>query len=267
MYAAFLTMVSLGVAIVTRLVTRGRPVDALLVVLGIMVVVLVGDVLTGARLQLSSAFGYSATIGIRVAGYGNIAYAVLGAAAILVSGLLAHRIGGTRGALVGSGVMALALVVDIAPFWGSDVGGVLSLVPAFGVTAALLLGLRVRVTWRSATVAAAITLLVLGAVTAVDVAQPADARTHLGRLAQQVADDGLSPFANTIARKVDANLETWSTSEWRLVFAVAVVFLCYLAIRERSRCATCSPRCRSSGRRRSASDCCRCSATPSTTPA
>ena len=39
---------------------------------------------------------------------------------------------------------ALVVVVDGAPFWGSDVGGILSMVPAFGVTAVMLLGRRVR---------------------------------------------------------------------------------------------------------------------------
>ena len=38
----------------------------------------------------------------------------------------------------------LVVFVDGAPFWGSDVGGILSLVPAFGLTAVLMLGLRVR---------------------------------------------------------------------------------------------------------------------------
>ena len=75
-------LVSLGAALVIRAATGRRPVGALLLALGLVVAVLVLDVVTGARLQLSGAFGYSATIGIRVAGYGNVAYAMLGAAAI-----------------------------------------------------------------------------------------------------------------------------------------------------------------------------------------
>jgi hypothetical protein len=232
-YWSFLVGGSLLAAATIRIVTRGRAPDAVLVALGLVVAVLVLDVVTGANLQLSSAFGYSASVGIRVAGFGNVAYAMLGAAALLVSGLLAHRIGGRRGAWLGCAVLAVALVADVAPFWGSDVGGVLSLVPAFGVAAVLLLGIRFHLTWKVALIAAAVTLVVLGAVTAFDLSRPADARTHLGRLAQQVADRGLSPFANTIARKVDANLNTWSSSEWRLLLVVAVVFLALLALRHR----------------------------------
>ena len=98
--------------------------------------------------------------------------------------------------------------------------------------------------------------------------RPADARTHLGRLAQQVADQGISPFVNTIARKVDANLDTWSSSEWRLVLVATVLFVAFLALRQRERVAPgAHERCPTCGRRWPASACSRCSATRSTTAA
>ena len=225
-YWTFLVLVSLGAALVIRAATGRRPVGALLLALGLVVAVLVLDVVTGARLQLSGAFGYSATIGIRVAGYGNVAYAMLGAAAILTGALLAHRFPDRRGALLGCPVMAVALVVDVAPFWGSDVGGVLSLVPAFGATAVMLLGIRIRLTWRAAAIGAAVAVIAAGAITALDLSRPADARTHLGRLAQQVADQGLAvrEGPRSPARWIP-NLGTWSSSEWRLVLLAAVLFL------------------------------------------
>jgi hypothetical protein len=234
-YWLFLLGASILLALVALLFTRRDPHEALMVLLGVIVAVLVLDVLTGARLQLSSAFGYSATVGIRVAGYGNVAYAMLGAAAILGGGLLAHRVGGRRGALLASLVMLMALVADVAPFWGSDVGGVLSLVPAFGVTAAILFGIRVHLSWRIAVIATSVTAIVLAILTAFDLSRPADSRTHLGRLAQQVIDEGITPFTDTIHRKLDANLATWSASEWRLVFVPAVAFLVYVALRQRPR--------------------------------
>ena len=95
--------------------------------------------------------------------------------------------------MVAIAAMGVVLVVDVAPFWGSDVGGVLSLVPAFGVTALGLLGVRVRLTWRATAIAAGVTAGVLAALTALDLSRPADARTHLGRLAQQIADRGVAP--------------------------------------------------------------------------
>ena len=89
-------------------------------------------------------FGYSPTVAGRFAGLGNLGYAQLAAGAVLLAGLLAYRIGGRRGALIAIALLGVAIVVDGAPFFGSDVGGVLSMVPAYAITATLLLGWRVR---------------------------------------------------------------------------------------------------------------------------
>jgi hypothetical protein len=234
-YWAFLLVVSLAIAVVAHAVARRRRDDAVLLVLGFVVAVLVVDVVTGARLQLSSAFGYSAAVGIRVAGLGNVAYAILGACAVLLAGLLARRLGGLLGALAATAMMGVVLLVDVAPFWGSDVGGVLSLVPAFGVVALGLLGVRVRLTWRATAIAGGVTAAALVALTALDLSRPADARTHLGRLAQQIADRGVTPLADTVARKIDANLQTWTTTEWRIALVLSVLFGVYVVWLERAR--------------------------------
>ena len=116
----------------------------MIVALGILVGLIIVDVATGARLQFNTVFGYSPTVAGRFAGLGNLGYAQLAAGAVLLAGLLAFRIGGRRGALVAIALLGVAIIVDGAPFFGSDVGGVLSMVPAYAVTATLLLGWRVR---------------------------------------------------------------------------------------------------------------------------
>ena len=92
--------------------------------------------------------------------------------------------GGARGGA--SAVLVVALLADGAPIWGADVGGVLSMVPAYGVTAALLLGVRVRVRTVVAFVSAA--LVALAAATVVDLQQASGHRRHLG--APHRADPG-----------------------------------------------------------------------------
>ena len=52
---------------------------------------------------------------------------------------------GSRGVRAALGLMAAVVVVEGLPMLGADVGGVLAMVPAFGVTALLLLGRRIRV--------------------------------------------------------------------------------------------------------------------------
>ena len=76
--------------------------------------------------------------------------------------------------------MAIAIVVDGAPFFGSDVGGVLSMVPAYAVTATLLLGWRIR--WKLIALYAGRRVLLIALFAAIDLSRPASKRTHLGRL-------------------------------------------------------------------------------------
>ncbi|MGZ4737144.1 MAG: hypothetical protein ACXVKA_12210 [Acidimicrobiia bacterium] len=215
---------------------RGRSVDSIILALGAIVALLAADVMTGARLQLSSAFGYSPTVGIRLSGFGNIAFAALSASAVLLAGLLAHRIGGRRGVWIGIAVMALALIVDGVPFWGADVGGVLSMVPAFGITGWILLDSRRRPKLRTMATLGAATVVAVAIVAAIDLSRPADKQTHLGRLVQQVSDEGPSIFGNVIVDKIHQNLSTLTSSVWGLMLPiVAGILLVYLWLAQRQR--------------------------------
>jgi hypothetical protein len=231
----FVAGATVALAAAVFMIGRARGDLVLLVAFACAAGLLLVDVVTGARLQLNSAFGYTPTVGIRVSGLGNIAYALLGTSAIFVAAFAARRVGSRRGWLLACAVLLIVLVVDVAPFWGSDVGGVLSLVPAFGVTLALLSGVPLRVSWRTAALAATATVIALGIVTAVDLARPAESRTHLGRLAQRVRDEGAQPGLDTIRRKLDSNLDTWSTSDWRIALVASAAFMCFVLLHERGR--------------------------------
>ena len=133
-YWAALVAASLGFALSLSFAGRRDPLVSLIVALGVIVAVLVIDVLFGAPLQLSNPLGYSPLLAARFSGYGNLGYAALASAAVLLAGLLAHRIGGRRGVLTAIALLVVVFVADGAPMWGSDVGGVLSILPAFAAT-------------------------------------------------------------------------------------------------------------------------------------
>lgn len=232
-YYAFVGAVAFVLAAVYEIAGSRRFYEPTAIGLGVVIGLLSLDVLTGARLQLSTAFGYTATIGVRFAGMGNVSYAFLGASTVLAAGLLAHRIGGRRGVWVAVGLMAVALVIDAAPFFGGDVGGVLSLTPAYLVTGILLFGARVRRRTGLWMLAAAVGALALMA--AADLARPAKDRTHLGRLLTNARERGYSEITDVIFRKLNRNLDTWTTSTWRSMFAIGVVFVIYLCWRARPR--------------------------------
>ncbi len=204
----------------------GSPVDPLIGVLSLIVALIVGDLLIGAPLQLNTSFGYTPTIAGRFAGLGNLAFAQLAAASIILAGLVAWRVGGRKGAWLGVGILAVAVIADGSPFWGSDVGGVLSFVPGAGITAVALLGWKIR--WRT------IALWVIGGVAAmvavgfIDLARPEEQRTHLGRLFERIGDEGFGAFVTVILRKLNANLTVLTSSEWILMVPVVFAFVLYL---------------------------------------
>lgn len=221
--------VALGLAGATAIwfATRRALVDPLLSTLSVVVLFLSADLLVGAPLQFNTVFGYTPTVAGRFDGMGNPAFAMFAASALILSALVAHRVGGRRGIWAAAAILVWAIVMDASPFLGADVGGALAMVPAAAVTVWMLLGLRVRL--RSAMAwggAAVVAVVVLGLV---DMARPSAERTHLGRLMADVGENGFEAFQTVVLRKLDANLSVLLSSVWTLmlplVFAsVMVVF-------------------------------------------
>lgn len=235
-YWLFLFGGSLVAALVAWLAGSRDRTDPLLLALAFVFGLLVADVVTGAHLQLNTVFGYAPTIGGRFAGFGNLAFGQLAAAAFLLCGLLVRRLGGGRRAIIiGLSVLGAALVLDGAPIWGSDVGGVLALVPAIGATATLLFGWRFR--GRLVAAYGLATFAVIGVFAAFDLSRPPDRRTHLGRLVESVRTGGLHSFSTVVGRKLDSNLGVLTTSIWTVMVPIALGFVGYLVWRAPSRVA------------------------------
>jgi hypothetical protein len=230
-YAAVLAAGSVALAAVAYGVGRRWPghgvLGPLAVVLGVGVGLHVADVVSGSRLQLSTVFGYSPTVGGRFSGFGNLAFAQLAASAALLAGIVAHLVGGRRGAAAGVAVLAVAVVADGMPAWGSDVGGVLSAVPAFSVIAFGLLGWRLSA--RGVLGLAGATIAALALFGALDLLRAPGTRTHLGRLLERIGQDGLGPLGDAVERKAEANLSVLPQSVWVPLVPAALVFLAYLA--------------------------------------
>jgi hypothetical protein len=232
-YWAWLAAVSFALAGLCLLTRRRNELLPLMVALGVIVVLFLFDVFAGTPLQFNNPLGYSPKVAGRFSGFGNLGYSALAASTVLLAGLLAHRIGGRRGAMTAIGLLAVVFVVDGTPFWGADVGGVLSILPAYAVTAYLLLGMRIRLRTAVLSVAAAIAAVVVFG--AIDLARPSDERTHLGRLFETIESRGWSGFSTVIERKISQNLNVLFTSPWLIIVVLMIVFLAYLFARHRER--------------------------------
>lgn len=184
------------------------------------VLVVTGDVLTGARLQMNTVFGYSMAVAGRFTGLGNLAYALYGAAAILLAALLVERYG-RRGLWGASVVLVVVVLVDGMPMFGADVGGVVSLIPAFGVTALVLAGRRVQ--WREVAVLSAVTATTVLVFAFIDAARPDAAHTHLARLADIALDGSWQFFFTQFTRRWQASFGSLELAGWGTVLTVLAV--------------------------------------------
>ncbi|HWH35344.1 MAG TPA: hypothetical protein VNT56_08510 [Acidimicrobiales bacterium] len=214
---------------------RTRPLAAPLVLVGLTVAVLVGDVLAGSALQLNTVFGYSPIVAGRFSGYGNLAFAQvsMGALVLVTGAWAALGLGDDsvpqqrrrRGVAGVAAVLAVVVVADGHPAFGADVGGVLALVPAAVIVVVLLLRQHLRP--RHAVVGLAVTALVVTAFAAADLARPAGERTHVGRFAARVLDGGAG-VGTILERKLGANVSLLFSSVWSLIIPAALAFFAFL---------------------------------------
>jgi hypothetical protein len=231
-YVVLLTGLALFLTAILTVFVR-NPLDRLLGISAFTVAVLAVDLFLGARLQIETVFGYSPIVAGRFAGIGNIAFAVLAAAGLLTGTLLVHRWRDRRALGAAAALFAGIVVLDGAPQLGSDVGGVIALVPGLGITLVLLSGRRPS--WRTLLVAAGVALVCLTAFLAVDLSRPLESQTHLARLFEDVRMRGLDPLMDTIRRKAEANLRVFRSSIWTLFVPPALAVLGWLLLRPRGR--------------------------------
>ncbi len=178
-----------------------RPVwSAAAVVSVITFGVLTMDALLGTPLHRGSPLGPSPTLGGRYYGFGNPTYSIYVVAALVTAAVIGwwlrehgHRVVG----MVAAGVIGMvALLVDLLPGLGADVGGGLVLLPAAAMVVLAVGG--IRVTWTRAGLIGVAGVLLVAGIGVLDWLRPPDQRSHLGRFVQSVID---GTAWETISRK------------------------------------------------------------------
>lgn len=219
--AAALLAVALGVAAGR---SRRSALSPLAWITALTVVVIVVDAWTGTHLHLSSWLGYSLHNAGRFYGIPNTTFAVLGACTLLLAGVRVHHHPRRTEAIWQVGCLFMVVVVSAGlPMLGADVGSLVTLVPVFALTLLALSGRRVRL--RNLALAGLAMAALVTAAAALDLARPDDQRSHLGRFAEQVLDDGPAAFVDTFARKQEANARLAQSSQWSRMVPVALAFL------------------------------------------
>lgn len=205
--ATLVALVALQVAVALAGPWRAHPLGPPAVIAALTVLVLGVDVVLGGRLGLISMLGVLPLSAGRFHGMGNVGFGVFAVAGLLLAGFLVSLLRSrpmtrrTAAACV-VGVLGLLLVlVDGAPVWGADFGGVPALVVALGVLG--LAAAEIRLTLGRALLVGGAALLAAAALMLLDWLRPEGSRTHLGDFAQTVIDGG---GLDVVTRKLDQSL-------------------------------------------------------------
>lgn len=238
-YGAVVLLIGAVIGAVATFVDRRRPGLGLFVSVGAIVALVAADVIVGAPLQLNTVFGYSVGVAGRFSGLGNLAFALFGSATIVLAVLIAER-GGSWGLRVAFGLLSAVVLIEGLPMLGADVGGVISMVPAFGLTALVLTGRRIRV--REVIGLGLGTVAALLVFAFIDAARPLEDQTHLARFAEMVLDGHWGSFFGSLSRRWQASFGGAELAGWITVAGVLVVAGLYVILVGSGRMAINGPR-------------------------
>ena len=183
--------------------------------------VLALDVLTGSHLQLNSPLGYNAVVAGRFTGFGNMTFAIYGAAGLVLVALACRLADSRAGKSAVVAICGAALIaMDGAPGAGSDFGGVVALVPSLLLLWLVVTGTRAS-PGRLVLVLGAGALVVMG-IALVDYLRPAQDRTHLGRFVGQIFN---GTAWTIVQRKLEANLRVLTGSVLTILAVVLIAIV------------------------------------------
>lgn len=227
-FRVFLVVGTLLLGGVFLAIGRWTRVSAVEAALGAIVLLHLVDAVSGTHFEFNTPLGYSATVGIRVAGLGNPTFAQLSTAAVVLAGMLAAR-DPARGRRWGIALLAVTFVVLAAPFFGQSFGAALATAPAFALFAWLVSGRSVRL--RHVFALACVVLLSGLAVGFVDLLRPSSNQTHIGLFFQQIGGRGSGNFFTVIHRKLDENFASYAIRPWIVLTLVGVGTIAWLLLR------------------------------------
>lgn len=226
--AGFTVMIGLALWVIDRSVPGMGTVAGV----SVIAVLIAADLLTGANLQVNTAFGYSLAVAGRFVGLGNLAFALLGSSAIVLAALLADRFG-RQGATTATSMLALLIIVIGLPMIGADVGGLVTTIFAFGVTAMLLVGRSIG--RREVLLLGAASIAALLVVAAIDALRPKEVQTHLVRMVDAVIDGRWSGVIKTLGRRLSASLGDAEVAGWLAVLIIGAVAATYAVLARHGR--------------------------------
>ena len=187
--------------------------------------IILAESATGSRLQLSSPLGAQPISGGRFYGLSNHLFGMVLAGAMMALLCLFTVVRTPRARVLWTVGVGLAVAaVCVAPSMGADFGSGLATIPAFGLLALLVSGIRLRV-WHVLALGIGGAAAVLS-VSFLDWLRPPEARTHLGRFIDELLSGEL---VAVVVRKLAQNV-AMATGYWALALVLVLAVLASVAI-------------------------------------
>lgn len=183
------------------------------------------DLLGGAKFIKYSVLGYDPISGARYYGIGNEFMGVLVGASIMAAGISLDNIKTHQKAFktFWSFYFSLAFLIIGSPFLGTNVGGAIA--SSVGFILALFIFYYGRITIKQGIFSMfMITGFLIGAFL-FDFRQPIENQSHIGRLANNIIENGISPFITIIKRKMLINYKLVKYTIWSRVFLVSLLVM------------------------------------------
>ena len=229
-YLAFAA--ALGIVWVIGLVLESVGPRVPVVALSMLAVAVIGiDQVLGAPLSFTSFLGYSPLLAARYYGLGNEGAAILFGAAVTGYSLLLDEYRTARWARAAGrwGLLAFGATVTIlaaAPMFGANVAVAVWAVAGFAVVWAV--HNRIRVDWRVIVGALLVTILLIGAFSAIDLRAGAESRSHLARAWESLSKGGVAELWLIVARKAETNVRVLMHTNWSYMLVAVLAFIGFM---------------------------------------
>lgn len=230
----FLAISAFGALLAMLAAKRWSYPPVILVIIILSLGVQIIDIIFGGYLQFNSFFGYSPVVAGRFAGFGNQSFAIVAITSVIIVAMVKElttnnkRLNQKRINLFVLIFLVGILLIDGAPYFGSDVGGVLALTPTIFIVGFMLFEKKINL--KALLLSAVVTFVAVTSFAFIDLARPVSKRTHLGRFAQSLKEGEAGII---IERKIFANLKILSGSVWSVIVLLSVLYILFLVLHKK----------------------------------
>ena len=222
----FITLISsLGLGIIINLIFS--PINGIFLITGLTSLLLTIDCFTGAKLMLISPLGSDAIAGGRYYGVGNDFMGILLASSVIFITLLVYRLQLPQyaRAIIG-GLFLLIISTAIGhPGFGANVGGLITSLFTVGVFILFITNRKINL--RQLAIVGLLAIIGVIGVAQFDALYSSNP-SHAGKAISSLLTGGYQVFYSIIRTKLGILANTVYTSNWSIVFLVAVALLTYL---------------------------------------